>query len=260
MEDMAQSYLYHYTNVSSLAMILKNKNIRFNPLTVLDDMEEEKIQDKQRYGKWVFVSSWTEDAVESIPMWRIKLPKYPFRKYKLTIDNFNRIEREFPLEVENMDIVIPPDDYIYSDYYLFNYHQKKILHKVSYTSDNNKLYPRIANFEDNTFEFVSSNLGVYKNTYWSFQKEWRYILYFLPMSFQEFLKNPFQPDLTNIFACTDLPFNHYFLELNEEKFKDMEITLCPQISDGNRIIVNLLIEKYNPTALIQESALLGKIR
>jgi argininosuccinate synthase len=51
MENTYSEYLYHYTSVSSLAMILKNRNIRFSPLTVLDDMEEEKNQapDKPAY-------------------------------------------------------------------------------------------------------------------------------------------------------------------------------------------------------------------
>ena len=30
-------YLYHYTAVDTLELILKNKTIRFNPLTKMDD-------------------------------------------------------------------------------------------------------------------------------------------------------------------------------------------------------------------------------
>lgn len=270
MESMDLEYLYHYTNVSSLAMILKNMNIRFSPLTVLDDMEEEKIQDRQRYGKWVFVSSWTDDAVESIPMWkmyttqldgvRIKLPRNPFCNYKLTINDFNRVNHMWPLKMEDMDIVIPPEDYIYSDYHLINFHQNHLLHKVTYTDDKEKLHPKITEIGVSVFNFYSSNLGMFKNNYWSFQKEWRYILYFLPISLQSFLQNPLKPDLKNIFTCLDLPFNYYYLKLDEAKYKDMEITLSPQISDGNRLLVNLLVEKYNPTAKIVESELWGKIR
>ncbi|MDD4753353.1 MAG: DUF2971 domain-containing protein [Desulfitobacteriaceae bacterium] len=270
MENTDLEYLYHYTNVSSLAMILKNRNIRFSPLTVLDDIEEEKNQDLQKYAKWVFVSSWTDSAVESIPMWRmytsqtdgvrIKLPKNPFCNYKLTINHFDKVNKMLPMSIEDMDIVIPPEEYIFSDYVLVNYHQNHLLHQVIYTDDNEKLYPQIKEVNDEEFTFTSSNLGLYKNTYWSFQNEWRYILYFLPIPLRTFLINPFRPDLRNIFTCIDLSFTYYYLNLDELKFKDLEITLSPQISDGNRLIVNLLVEKYAPTAKIVESELLGKIR
>ena len=34
-------YLYHYTTVDTLELILKNKTIRFNPLTKMDDNLEQ---------------------------------------------------------------------------------------------------------------------------------------------------------------------------------------------------------------------------
>lgn len=270
MENAEMDYLYHYTNVSSLAMILKNQKMRFSPLTVLDDAEEEKNRDLQRYGKWVFVSSWTDSAVESIPMWRmytlqtegvrIRLPKNPFYSYKLNIEHFARVNRQLPLSVEDMDIVIPPEEFIHSNYYLINFHQNDLLHRVTYTDDNQKLYPQIKETSDKSFIFNSSKLGLYKNTFWSFQNEWRYILYFIPISLQALFNNPLNPDITNILRCIDLPFTYYYLSLDELKFNNLEITLSPQISDGNRLIVSLLVEKYAPTAKIMESELLGKIR
>lgn len=270
MENTYSEYLYHYTSVSSLAMILKNRNIRFSPLTVLDDMEEEKNQDLQRYAKWVFVSSWTDCAEERIPMWkmytsqtdgvRIKLPKNPFCNYKLTTEHFNEINKMLSVSNVDIDIVIPPEEFINSTYYLINYHQNHLLHQVTYTDDKGKLFPRIKEVTNEGLTFTSSKLGLYKNTFWSFQNEWRYVLYFIPISLQNILMNPLHPNLRNIFTCVDLPFTYYYLNLDELKFNDMEITLSPQISDGNRLIVSLLVEKYAPTARIMESELLGKIR
>ena len=59
-------YLYHYTSVESLALILKNKSFRLSPLSTLDDLQEERVKDSQRFGEYVFVSSWTEDEEELV--------------------------------------------------------------------------------------------------------------------------------------------------------------------------------------------------
>ncbi|RHM14500.1 hypothetical protein DWZ83_02405 [Amedibacillus dolichus] len=60
-------YLYHYTNVSSLALILKNKTIRLNSLLNMDDADEVVTKNNEYLGKYCFVSSWTDLADESIP-------------------------------------------------------------------------------------------------------------------------------------------------------------------------------------------------
>ena len=62
--------LYHYTSVESLAMILSTKTFKLSPLSVLDDLQEEKTKDVTKIGATVFISSWTDDK-ESIPMWNM---------------------------------------------------------------------------------------------------------------------------------------------------------------------------------------------
>ena len=85
---MTEDYLYHYTNTETLALILSNKTIRFNSLNNVDDLQEQETSDVKNFGQYCFVSCWTDDAEESIPMWkmygnftsgiRIKMKKYPF--------------------------------------------------------------------------------------------------------------------------------------------------------------------------------------
>ena len=91
MEKTIPDYLYHYTNINTLALILKNKTIRFNSLNRVDDLSEGLTNDLGEMGKYVFVSSWTETPEESIPFWkmytkdmggvRIRLKSSPFRTY-----------------------------------------------------------------------------------------------------------------------------------------------------------------------------------
>lgn len=89
-------YLYHYTSIESLALILKNHTIRFTSLDQMDDKQEKMSYDLKNGGQFCYISSWTSDSNESIPMWnmyssicagaRIKLPKNPFHIYKYTRD------------------------------------------------------------------------------------------------------------------------------------------------------------------------------
>lgn len=83
-------YLYHYTTIETLALILKYKSIRFNSLANVDDLEEQESADLSNFGKFCFASCWTADAKENIALWnmyskngtgiRIKLPSNLFKK------------------------------------------------------------------------------------------------------------------------------------------------------------------------------------
>ena len=88
---MGEEFLYHYTTLDKLALILRNRTIRLNPLDKMDDLQENMTSDVKNFGRIFFASSWTEEATESIPMWkmyasmesgvRIGLPKNPFKRY-----------------------------------------------------------------------------------------------------------------------------------------------------------------------------------
>ena len=55
------------------------------------------------------------------------------------------------------------------------------------------------------------------------------------------------------------PFRFYDLKINPVHFSEMEITVSPQLSPGNRVLLETLVGKYNPTAKIVESQYLGLI-
>lgn len=95
--------LYKYTTLESLALILRSKKIRLNPLTMMDDLQEAQSSDEIEYGKYVFISSWMDQPLESIAMWklysnmysgvRIGLKENPFVKYTV---NKQDVERVYP--------------------------------------------------------------------------------------------------------------------------------------------------------------------
>lgn len=104
------------------------------------------------------------------------------------------------------------------------------------------------------FNIALGSLGKYKNIHWEFQHEWRYILLLMPLNLNQAVDKSVQEFQTtsNKILCDQAKqaFPFYDLTLDENVYKQMEITLSPKISVGNRLIMNALIEKYNPSAIV----------
>ncbi len=68
---MIPAFLYHYTSVETLLLILKNKTIRFSRLDCLNDPLEGTHLKFKYLNENIYASSWTSEANESLPMWKI---------------------------------------------------------------------------------------------------------------------------------------------------------------------------------------------
>lgn len=269
-------YLYHYTNIETLALILKNRTIRFNSLNKMDDLQEQQTADLKNIGQFCYISSWTEDSTESIPMWnmyaslnlgvRIKLRKNPFKVYNNTAESLSKAIVA-PVNDESvgkpLQSIIPIAEMFSKGFFSIQAMTKEFLNKVEYTDDKEKLYPHLLRQEGDGFSIALGELGKYKNLHWQFQNEWRYILTILPLN----LNQPVEASFNNFqliankmrLGLEKQPFPYYDLYLSDEAFDEMEITLSPRISAGSKIIVENLVEKYNPSAIINESTLVGLI-
>lgn len=267
-------YLYHYTNVETLALILSNRTLRFNSLENVDDLQEKVARDLKKLGSCIFVSCWTEESEERIPMWkmygsleagvRIKLCKYPFQEKDDITEGLNEVA---PGRVLGDNKGLPKALFSMAEMIRFGFatpflQQRKILYKVEYTSEENKLYPTLVKEDQEWASIDLGKLGICKNLGWSFQKEWRYILRLLPLDYSS--DNIVKSFLSSMNAMKNdslrLPFSYIDREISGEAFSGMEITLSPKISAGNRVIVKSLVEKYNPSATIVESSFYGLIR
>ncbi|NOQ27820.1 MAG: hypothetical protein GQ564_20860 [Bacteroidales bacterium] len=109
-------------------------------------------------------------------------------------------------------------------------------------------------------------VGIYKSRHWNFQSEWRFVLKILPnSSLSPINKDKNELDLVSniIFSIKEgnkIPFNNYLVDIDESRFKDMEILLGPKHTKADKIIVESLVNKYNPNAKIAVSELYEKIR
>lgn len=269
-------YLYHYTNIDTLALILKNKTIRFNSLDQMDDPQEKDTADLKTIGNLCYISSWTDDRTESIPMWkmyssletgvRIRLKANPFKLHSNPISDLAKAFNAIPTPDstgEPPKSYIPIAEMVRNNFYSIQATKGDFLHKVEYTSDKSNLYPTIVSSDDEKVHFDLGKLGKYKNTHWKFQNEWRYIFTILPLDLTQSPDKSLE-SLTQIVAAllqgkSKQPFTHYDMSIDDFAFSQMEITLSPRITAGSKIIVESLIEKYNPSATVIDSSLIGLI-
>ncbi len=270
------NHLIHYTNIEALVSILKNRTIRFNSLDKMDDLQEKEVADLKNIGQFCYVSSWTDEEAESISMWkmytdmnmgvRISLRKNPFMIYENRASDLEKVIKA-PVKDESngkpLKSLIPLVDMFSKKFICVEALNGNILHKVQYTDDNEKLNPKIVTKRG---EGVSINLGIlgkYKNLHWEFQHEWRYILLALPLSLNQPVEKSIidsQMMVSRILKGVEKqPFPYYDLKITDEAFADMKITMSPNVSEGFCTIIKDLIEKYNPSATLEHSSLVGLI-
>ena len=277
-------YLYHYTSIEILALILHNKTLCFNSLAYVDDMQEAMTADLGNFGKYVYVSCWTEDEKESIPLWnmytpnmrgvRIRLRKYPFKVY-----HYKRGQHKLK---EDIDTYIDLDG-LYRENKLYIAGQQPILCPITYTDDPEKLFPRVKTesypgvAQDNlaapnlssvkscNVKYSTSCLGKVKGTQWKFQKEWRYIITTSPLRLQDFenistgkeffhLRQELIQRLEN--RDIDPPQKRIFLDLADDAFENLEIVLGPRMSEADKILTKALVSQFCPQACCRDSVLM----
>lgn len=258
------THLYHYTNINTLALILKHKSLRLNCILNVDDLLEGRSSDLgETIGRYVFVSSWTDLHEESIPFWmmytgmkgvRIRMPANPFKKHDLTKIAIPNVDIKLPYSIHRSECLFKKD-------YLPNV-SNDILTKVEYTDDKNLLFPNVFKRNaDNSYILNMGLLGKYKRIEWKFQSEWRYIVQILPIRLYDLFSDKVgQIMLDAIKNKKPLPISDYYLDLDEKMIEDMEIVLAPGTNEGDKIIVESLIKQYNPKAIIKESNLKGAIK
>lgn len=266
-------YLYHYTNIDSLALILKNRTIRLNSLDRMDDLQEQETADIRNIGQFIYVSSWTDDEEESIPMWnmyadikagvRIKMKVNPFQRQKTFAANLLKAGHNVVGDLNTeLDTFISLEEMISKNYYVAESFGGDILKKVEYTDDQIFLYPAIDHSDEQKIKLEISSLGIYKNSHWSFQREWRYRMSIFPFNFEssEVMDISFNTIVNNIYHGLEKQvFQYYDLDIDDEAYTQMEVTLSPKITAGNRELIMSTILRYNPQITVKDSCLLGLI-
>ncbi len=275
MENRFEGYLYHYTSLERLAQILETKTIYLGPLNRVDDLQENKTEDVSNLGQFFFTSCWTAEEKEIIPMWemytplksgvRIGLPKNPFVTYKTPVSELRKLVGGFVFfEGENEETIsscVDILDMIKKGVLSPQAMAMSLLFEVKYTNDKCLLEPHVKHVEGEKLQLNMECVGKYKNEYWSFQKEWRYIIQVLPLDLKQPVQN-YQNNfniIANLMAAGQLksPIDHVDLKIAPEIMPRMVIMTSPKFTIGNRIMLDALLEKYNPNATIMDSELVN---
>lgn len=266
--------IYHYTNIESLALILKNKTIRFNRLDKVDDYEEGNAESLGvRFSKYVFASCWTEEPMENIPLWkmyggdfcglRISMDREMFQEYDVSGSDLR-----IPGGAGSIYTKIPPSDMNNPNFFIIpshDYNNDLFYRKIKYVNDVHEYTKgaiKLDNVIDNhgDMQLEMKPFGYYKNIRWEFQKESRFVIYVFPVNL--FLEGA-NPDISTIVVQSllnnkPLPFNYYDMNLKEETMDTMVVTLSPSATEAQKILVQSLIDKYRSTAKVIDSSL-GKL-
>lgn len=258
-EHETPNFLYHYTSIENLALILKNKTIRFTPLNTVDDELEGMTEDFKSIGQWVFVSCWTDDPEESIPMWniysnnfrgvRIRLPVFPFQDELYIEDDQYRF---FPNVYDSNENLMT---------FFLSYPKQKLI-PVEYDDDKKINLFEIRDTNGGlVYDFKIEDLGRYKRKIWTFQSEWRYKIFLLDKNFvelskhREHIKSEFDQGLFNIFSQTKGLLKFYDLPLSQPAMNNLEVLMGPYCCDSERTIIEALVEKYYESTKILQSSL-----
>ena len=229
--------LFHYTSIETLALILKNKTIRFTRLDKVDDPDEYGIkEDGVTPAHYCFVSCWTKNIDESIPQWYIYGNSSHGVRLELNENMFD-IESdsrgyEYLANVKRTSLgdgVLP----------ILNH---KVLYDIQYVENVENIDKKIFKSMGEQKGLYLPEVGVYKSKDWEFQNECRFKLYAMPMkpffanrvySLPDVVANNIPPKVSYI----DVPLA--FNALNK-----MNILLGPKSTDAEKVIVGALMEKY----------------
>jgi hypothetical protein len=274
-------FIHHYTDLNTLALILKHNTIRFNRLDRVDDVSEGSSFSKVDLSQFFFISCWTHALNESIPQWnmytkemagvRIGLPRKMFKSHLLKPADSKNVSQQgkifSPIPFEKMfgeQYMILPN--------MMN--EKDFCRAVEYDEDyvelkNNSIKANLS--DSGNFDFSMQDptrAACLKSPDWKFQEEYRFVLLILPSS-DKIPNNPFDPRFADImpsFIAQKLclgegsDLSYFDIELNPEILKELVVTTGPKCSEGDKILVEALVNLYTPKATIQPSKFEGTIR
>ena len=260
-------YLYHYTTLSSLAMILRSRCLRLFPLSKMDDLQEAKSRETKDYGRFIYISSWTAEEREIIPMWkmyckpdsgiRIGMQENPFQVYDFANNAF-RETNNHEIELENglKPFCLVTDPTI-GEYSVRNPMFETQLVDIEYSDDEKRLFPEIFQRRKLKMTIDASGLGITKNTYWMFQKEVRYriITYIEPMEQRlACIKDDMNYEAIISEYVKLLP-DYIDIHFSDKAINNMRVMTAPGFTEPNRVLLEALLEKYAPSVKIENSCL-----
>lgn len=272
--------IHHYTTINNLALILKNRTIRFSRLDKLDDISETFKVDPVHVYKYLFVSCWTYMSEESIPQWHMYTDRMRGVRISFPKDwrYMRPVQPRFRGHIEKQgEFLSPiPFDRMFNDNYFIipSYLDiSKFGGNVTYVDDINLQYEKYVKLTDNAdgtteLNIMTEQLGFFKKKDWEFQKEYRFVLFIMPSIplgpdgvFSEEFSRQLPGHLMHCLRSGIGPDMNYFdMDINPEVINHIHITLGPLCTESEKIMVESLVKEYTTNGTVRESQFARMIR
>lgn len=257
------NYLHHYTSIESVKEILKNQTIRFNNLGRVNDTNEGETYEFGNVGKYIFVSCWTDNDKEDIPMWniygnnmkgiRLSVPYPIFPKY-------------YDKRLGSDPMLVKLDDSIFSNYLILPTVNNKFSVKIDYTNEQEKLNPITSLNIGDLDVFKLGAIGVCKSKSWSFEQEIRFIIYTFPTIHKMRLDKDF--DTLNFFGSSidlikenyDIGISYIDLKIDSKLMNKIILTTGPLTDTSMIDDLKSFRSKFGLNFEINDSELRNKVR
>lgn len=264
--------IHHYTSIQNLALILKSRKIRFTRIDKVDDLSE-LTGIAKFFFTCVFISCWTEDIEESIPLWKMYTPNMKGVRLSLPKEMFQKkeVKAKFESNFGTTKTCIGPlswEETFTDNYIVMNVfdNPNSFYKKVKYQNNYPEIYQSFFKKDEKGIEITNMfDVGVYKNEVWSFQKESRFCLYASPLlPLNHSLVNQSKERQMNLASYTlnnsiENIITYIDVDLDESVINNLRVTIGPLCTDADQIIVSSLLEKFTETGISKPSTLCGII-
>ncbi|NKJ97099.1 DUF2971 domain-containing protein [Rhizobium leguminosarum bv. viciae] len=248
--------LFHYTSIDTLEKILINHTLRFGRLDQVNDPEEAQSDDVPLAATSLFVSCWSSNSVESIPLWslygggrhgvRLSMPVNMFAgRHKPTIfevggaltivDAEMHIMRKSPAMSTTMSAAIGPNKVYYTDDIAF------------------RVRPLIMR-EGGKARYTPYDLGMAKSTAWAYEEEWRFKIAALSFA-SEFPDDEYFNKVTLDLDTYPVETNQLFVPLDPSSLDELKVTAGPLVTADEFARIETLLAQHASNAELTRSAI-----
>ncbi|MHB1393504.1 MAG: DUF2971 domain-containing protein [Clostridia bacterium] len=230
-------FIYHYTTIETLALILSNSSIKFNSLSKVDDMQEAMTKDFGNLSNYIFVSCWTKDKDENIGLWNMYAKNMSGIRIGVNKDFLKPDIVNFGKKYGKVKNITN------SEISCLSY---GFYHEIEYLDDNAFTLIEELKEGEPLKEYVIDKAGMYKKKSWEFQKEVRFILHAITLNTNTDKADRYFYFNSIINQENKTGLDSIYLNFDLMKFNEAEIMIGPKSSEADKIIVESLIYKYIP--------------
>lgn len=254
--------IYHYTSLETFALIIKNRTFLFNNVKNMNDPEEVVTEDfKMSLQDYAFISCWTQNPEESIPLWQMYSDSAHGVRLESDTDFIKFDGSETNINGLNIVVQNVQNGEGCSENAKFillrqrNGNGNCHYHQVRYSNGKRIFKEDISRNNIEQFKFNATEAFATKNRHWEFEEEIRFILLGSDCE-DERMNDNWQYFYNKIIDKKKFSGNSVYLKLKDEFFKNLKVTSAPCMNKGEKILLTSLIRDFGlGEQIIQNSKL-----